>query len=161
MTLGIAPELHPTIAALDEATVAYFLGLPSWERLTGTQSGGSMGIVEQEIFAGFQSPYHVHHREDELWYVLDGDVRFVSGSTSIVVPKGGIAFLPRDIAHGFEVMGRTPARMLCVTTPAGFEGFIAANSEPQPPQAGPDMARLLSTAQQFGLEILGALPEPA
>jgi mannose-6-phosphate isomerase-like protein (cupin superfamily) len=161
MSLGIAQERQPIITPLDEDAVGYFLGLPSWQRLVAGQSGGSMGIVEQELFAGFASPYHVHHREDELWYVLDGDVRFVSGSTSIIVPKGGIAFLPKDIPHGFEVMGSRAARMLCVTTPAGFEGFIEANTEPQPPTAGPDMGKLMTTAGQFGLEILGGLPDLA
>lgn len=161
MTLGIAPELRPTIAALDDEAVEYFLGLPTWQRLAAERSGGSMGVVEQEIVAGFASPYHVHHREDELWYVLGGEVRFVSGATSIVVPAGGIAFLPRDIPHGFQVMGERAARMLCVTTPAGFERFIAENSDPLPPVAGPNMQRLLETTSRYGLEILGNLPDLA
>lgn len=159
MTVGIAPELRPTIAALDDEAVEYFLGLPTWQRLAAAQSGGSMGVVEQELFAGFASPYHVHHREDELWYVLAGEVRFVSGATSIVVPQGGIAFLPRDIPHGFQVMGERAARMLCVTTPAGFEAFIAENSDPRPPVAGPDMQRLIESTGRYGLEILGSLPD--
>lgn len=161
MTLDTITMPQPLITALDEEAADYFLGLPSWVRATAAQTGGSMGIVEQTMPAGFASPYHVHHREDELWYVLEGEVRFVSGPTSIAVPKGGIAFLPKAIPHGFQVVGARDARMLCVTTPAGFEAFIDENSDPTPPIGGPDMARLMATTSKYGLEILGALPDPA
>jgi mannose-6-phosphate isomerase-like protein (cupin superfamily) len=159
MTLQTIQRPQPLITALDEDAAEYFLGLPSWVRATAAQTGGSMGIVEQEMPAGFASPYHVHHREDELWYVLEGEVRFVSGPTSIAVPRGGIAFLPKSIPHGFQVVGKGAARMLCVTTPAGFEAFIDENSDPTPPIGGPDMARLMATTEKHGLEILGALPD--
>ena len=159
MTLGITPELRPLVTALDDDAVAYFLGVRSWVRATAEQTGGSMGIVEQELPAGFASPYHLHQREDELWYVLAGEVRFVSGPTSITVPVGGLAFLPKAVPHGFQVMGDRAARMLCVTTPSGFEAFIAENSDATPPAGGPDMARLMATTQKYGLEILGDLPD--
>lgn len=159
MTLQTVQLPQPLITALDPDEAEYFLGLPSWVRATAAQTGGSMGIVEQEMPAGFTSPYHVHHREDELWYVLEGEVRFVSGATSIAVPRGGIAFLPRSIPHGFQVAGQRAARMLCVTTPAGFEAFIEENSDPTPPIGGPDMARLMATTARYGLEILGPLPD--
>lgn len=159
MSLSLPSQPRPIVTPLDEDAAKYFLGVRSWLRAAAAETGGSMGIVEQALPGGFASPYHIHHAEDELWYVLEGNVRFVSGETSIVAPKGGIAFLPRDIPHGFQVMGAVEARMLCVTTPAGFEGFVEELSEPQPPTAPPDMARLMEVARQHGLEILGPLPD--
>jgi quercetin dioxygenase-like cupin family protein len=152
---------QPYVMSLDEDAAKYFLGVRSWLRAGAAETGGSMGIVEQAIPSGFASPYHVHHAEDELWYVLEGSVRFVSGSTSIVAPKGGVAFLPRDVPHGFEVVGSTEARMLAITTPSGFEAFVEELSDPVPPSAPSDMATLIQVAQRYGLEILGPLPELA
>ncbi len=158
MSLAV-PDARPLVTPLDEDAAKYFLGVRSWLRAAAAETGGSMGILEQALPGGFASPYHIHHAEDELWYVLEGDVRFVSGTTSLVIGKGGIAFLPRDVAHGFEIVGATEARMLCVTTPAGFEGFVEELSEPAPPAGPPDMAKLIAAAQRHGLEILGALPQ--
>jgi mannose-6-phosphate isomerase-like protein (cupin superfamily) len=107
------------------------------------------------------SPYHVHHAEDELWYVLEGSVRLVSGQTSVVADKVGLAYLPRDIPHGFEVVGLAEARMLAVVAPSGFEAFVEELSEHAPPTHSPDMTKLAEVAQRYGLEILGPLPESA
>jgi len=158
MSLSL-PGPRPLVTPLNEDAAKYFLGVRSWLRAAAIETGGSMGVLEQVLPGGFASPYHIHHAEDELWYVLAGDVRFVSGSTSATVGTGGLAFLPRDIAHGFEVVGQAEARMLCVTTPAGFEGFVEELSEPAPPAGPPDMARLMDVARRYGLEILGPLPQ--
>lgn len=155
----LLPGTRPLVTALDEDAAKYFLGVRSWLRAAAAETGGSMGIVEQAMPNGFASPYHVHHAEDELWYVLEGAVRFVSGSTSLAIGKGGLAFLPRDVPHGFQVVGDTDARMLCVTTPSGFEGFVEELSETAPPAGPPDMAKLMAAAQRYGLEILGPLPQ--
>ena len=76
MTLGITPELRPLVTALDDDAVAYFLGVRSWVRATAEQTGGSMGIVEQELGAlqfcrgqrrglGLRiAPADVHHQHD-------------------------------------------------------------------------------------------------
>ena len=158
--MSVVPSVaRPQVTPLDEDAAKYFLGVRSWLRAGAAETGGSMGVVEQAIPGGFASPYHIHHAEDELWYVLEGSVRFVSGSTSIVAAKGGVAFLPRDVPHGFEVVGTAEARMLAITTPSGFEAFVEELSEPEPPSAPPDMAKLMKVAQRYGLEILGPLPE--
>lgn len=154
-----SPGIRPFVTPLDEDAAKYFLGVRSWLRAAAAETGGSMGILEQALPSGFASPYHIHHAEDELWYVLEGEVRFVSGSTSSAIGKGGLAFLPRDVPHGFQVVSEAEARMLCVTTPAGFEGFVEELSEPAPPTGPPDMAKLIAAAQRHGLEILGPLPQ--
>jgi hypothetical protein len=67
---------------------------------------------------------------------------------------------PRNVAHGFKVIGDRPGRMLVMCTPAGFERFIVDQAtpiaEPPPP---PDMERLMTLAERHGIEIHGPLPE--
>jgi quercetin dioxygenase-like cupin family protein len=142
-------ELEPT----------WFFGARTWVRTTAAQTGGSIGLIEQAMDPGLGSPYHVDHAEDEAFYVLAGELRFISEGRSWVAGAGGFAFLPRDIPHGFRVEGGAPARFLILTTPGGFEGFVTELSEAEQPAGPPDMDKVMQVAAEYSLEILGPLPE--
>jgi quercetin dioxygenase-like cupin family protein len=108
-----------------------FLGLPTLLRATGDTTNGAFGLIEQPVvLPGFASPDHVHHREDESFYVLQGSVVFVCDGKWITAGPGDFVFGPRNIPHGFKVMGTTPAHMLLLVTPGGFERFTRDLSEP-------------------------------
>jgi quercetin dioxygenase-like cupin family protein len=79
---------------------------------------------------GPASPYHVHRAEDETFYVLEGTLEFISGERRLTDGPGSYVFLPRDIPHGFRVIGTSPARFLVLITPAGFEGFVMEMGQP-------------------------------
>ncbi len=149
----------PFLGELDDRDMRWFLGQRTWIRATAAQTGGSLGVVEQVLSAGDGSPYHVHHAQDEAFYVIDGQIRFFSGDQSRVLGPGGFASLPRDVPHGFRVEGSASARILILSTPAGFEGFVADQCDPEPPTGAPDLAELTRVAAQHGIEILGPLPE--
>ena len=73
-------------------------------------------------------------------------------------------FLPRDIPHGFRVVGTSSARFLVLTTPGGFEGFVMEGGEPAPTltlptPSAPDMDKLIALAAKYRIEILGPLPD--
>ena len=109
---------------------------------------------------GFGSPYHVHHREDESFYVIEGEVAFVVDGQWHYAGPGTFVHGPRDIPHGFAVIGTRPARMLLLATPGGFEQFVLAlrtpfDTTPEPP----DMAALMAAAARHGVDILGPLPD--
>jgi ketosteroid isomerase-like protein len=106
---------------------------------------------------GFASPYHTHHLEDEAFYVLEGDMAFVSDGTWTIAGPGTYVFGPRNIPHGFKVLGDAPARMLLLCAPGGFDQFVVEMSEPTP--APPDMAKLMAVAAKYRVDILGPLPE--
>jgi quercetin dioxygenase-like cupin family protein len=111
---------------------------------------------------GFASPYHVHHREDESFYVLQGHVAFVCDGKWLTAAPGDFVFGPRNIPHGFRVTGTAPAQMLLLLTPGGFERFTKDLGEPAgTPPSPPDMARLVAVAASYGIDILGPLPEEA
>jgi Cupin domain len=82
---------------------------------------------------------------------------FVCGGNWVRAKAGTFVFGPRGIAHGFKVVGDTPARMLLLCTPGGFEQFVVDLSEPAP--APPDMAKLVTVAAKYKIDIHGPLPE--
>lgn len=138
-----------------------FLGLPTVIRATPATTNGAFGLVEHlEMPVGFATPYHTHHREDESFYILEGEFDFICGGKWLKASRGTFLFGPRDVAHGFRVVGDSPARMLVVCTPGGFEQFVLEQTtpigEPPPP---PDMAKLMTLAAKYGIDIHGPLPE--
>jgi len=142
----------------------WFLGT-----LTFVKSAGETGafcLIEQLLPPGFATPYHVHHLEDEAFYILEGELAVVSDSKWQKVGPGAYIFAPREIPHGIKVEGNSPARVLILCAPAGFEQFVIEMSEPAaqltlPPPAAPDMAKLMALAAKYQIDILGPLPEPA
>jgi quercetin dioxygenase-like cupin family protein len=137
----------------------YFLGLPTHLRATAQTTNGGFGLVENVMPPGFASPYHTHQREDEAFYVVDGDMAFVCDGQWTIASPGTFVFGPRNLAHGFKVLGDAPARMLLLCSPGGFEQFVVDLSEPAP--APPDMTKLVAVAAQYGIEVHGPLPEHA
>jgi quercetin dioxygenase-like cupin family protein len=157
VTAKTATARKPFIQSREDAEAAWFFGGRTWIRASAETTEGKLGVVEQIMDPGTGSPYHIHHNEDEEFYVIEGQIRFISEGQSWIAGPGAFALLPRDVPHGFEVVSDSPARILLMVTPAGFEGFVADLWEPAP--APPDMAKVMPAAAKYGLEILGPLPE--
>jgi quercetin dioxygenase-like cupin family protein len=138
-----------------------FLGLPTLMRSTGETTNGAFGLMEHwTIPPGFASPYHLHHLEDEAFYVLEGEMAFVCDGKWSNAGPGGYVFGPREIPHGFKAIGNIPARMLLLCAPAGFEHFVLEMGEDlTSPLSPPDMAKLIALAAKYKIDILGPLPE--
>ena len=120
---------------------------------------GAVGLVEATFYRGFGPPLHVHTREDEGLYVLEGQIRFRQGDDELVAGPGTWIWGPRGVPHAFRVESES-ARALVVVTPAGFErmfeegGVPAAESTDPPAQEyDPDAARAMAT--RFGFEVVG------
>jgi len=138
-----------------------FLGLRTLIHASARSTNGAYGLVEHPSMApGFASPYHVHHREDESFYVIEGEVAFILNGTWRRVGPGAYVYGPREIPHGFKIVGDAPARILILCTPAGFENFVLEMAQPlDEPPAPPDMPKLIAAASRAGIDILGPLPE--
>jgi quercetin dioxygenase-like cupin family protein len=120
-------------------------------------SAGLIGIFESRVPAGEGPPLHVHHNEDEVLHILEGQYEFwLDGATSKGGP-GTSVFLPRGVPHSFRVLGDKPGRNLAIVTPGGFESFFgeAAARDLLIPR---DMAELIELASRYGLEFLGPVP---
>jgi quercetin dioxygenase-like cupin family protein len=136
----------------------HFLGMPVILRATGQMTNDAFGLVEHLMIPpGFESPYHTHRLEDEAFYVLEGEMAFVCDGTWTIAGPGTFVFGPRNIPHGFKVVGNAPARMLLLCTPSGFEQFVVEMSGPAP--APPDMAKLAALAAKYSIDLHGPLPE--
>jgi quercetin dioxygenase-like cupin family protein len=139
----------------------WFFGGLATIKADGAGTGGRMMLTEQRAPRGSGSPLHVHHDEDEWFYVLEGELTIWVDGRTIVAPAGAFVFGPRDVPHTFLVSS-DEARFLLVTQAAGFEGFIRTLGTPVPvaeippaPTAPPDMGPILQAAADHGLEILG------
>lgn len=154
----------PHVSLLAQEPRRWFLGSETWIRVGTEHSGGSIALVEHTIRPGDESPWHVHHRQDESLYVVEGSVTVLVGEQRWLLGPGDVAFGPRGTPHGFRVEGDMPARLLLICTPgAGFDGFIYEASEPAaapgfPPPQAPDLARVANLAAEAGNEVLGPLP---
>jgi quercetin dioxygenase-like cupin family protein len=115
----ITSALRPHFNTAAEPPV-YFLGLPTILRATGQTANGAFGLAEQVMPPGFAAPYHTHHLEDEAFYVLEGELAFVCDGQWTIAGPGTYVFGPREIPHGFKVLGDVPARMLLLCSPGSL-----------------------------------------
>jgi mannose-6-phosphate isomerase-like protein (cupin superfamily) len=143
-----------------EGQVIWFLRNRMVIKATARSTGGAYGLVESLIAPGFSPPLHVHHREDEAFWVLEGEVSMRCGDRTFRAGPGAFVFLPRDVPHTFVVEGDVPARMLTLLTPGGGEGvFIEggrrAEGDGLPPAAPPDIKALKRVSERYGAEIVG------
>lgn len=94
-------------------------------KLSGADTGGAVSVVEHPFEVGALVPPHIHTREDEYSIVLEGEIGFRSGDREAVLGSGGYITKPRNEMHAMWNAGSTPARMIEIISPAGFEGFFA------------------------------------
>jgi quercetin dioxygenase-like cupin family protein len=150
----------PYAALAGEGEATWFQPNRMTIKASAETTGGAFGLVESWIPAGASPPLHVHHREDESFYVIEGQVRFHCEGRDILAGPGSFVFLPRDVPHTFVVEGGEDVRMLTLLTPGGGERFfVEAGRAPEgpgmPPPGPPDVALLREVAPRFGMEILG------
>lgn len=136
-----------------------FLNTLNTVKLGGDRTRGALSVIECLAPRGFGPPLHRHDVEDELFHLLDGEVRFVTGDADSVATAGTTVWLPRTLPHQFQVLSPT-ARLLQVTTPAQFEQLVAALGErtddavlPTPVEI--DGQRVAQVCAEFGIEVLG------
>ncbi len=154
----------PQLLARDEGEHFHFLNNLFTTKVDGERSGGVMTVMEFVGPKDFGPPLHQHDVEDEMFYVVDGEVWFQCGDDETVYGPGGLAWLPKGRPHTFQIRTET-ARVLQITTPAQFEGFVAALGRPADGPTLPepeeiDGARVAEVAAEFAIQVLGPPPAP-
>jgi len=157
------PRLEPAAVRTSEGEARWWFGGLAEIKATAADTGGQMTIVEVTQHPGAEAPLHVHYRDDEGFWVLEGDVTFEVGDQTIEASAGDYVFGPRDIPHRFTV-GDQGCRMLFILVPGGIEDLIRATSEPAPsrtlpppPEAEPtseEMEGLKAVIKEHGYELL-------
>ena len=128
-------------------------GGPLTFKARGEQTGGALLVFENVIAPGDGPPLHTHRDEDESWYVIEGGLRFRLGSEMHEAPQGSFVWVPRGLAHAFQNVSDTPARILVSFTPAGMERFFDAFAQLGPGPVDPSSFALLG--REVGMEIVG------
>ena len=136
-------------------------------KVSSERTGGAYSLFEMAVGAGGSSQPHVQHREDECFYVLDGEFEFLIEGAGIEAGPGSLIYVPKGDLHAFENTGETTGRMLISQTPGGvYEGFVeevgepASGGEAAPPAAEqpPDAERLIVIGAEYGIETVPPLP---
>lgn len=130
--------------------------------IDGDQTGGSYAVAEDRSLPGFGPPPHVHEREDEAFYVIEGEYLFGGSDGEVRAGPGTFVHAPRGHLHWWRNVGEGPGRHLEIFTPAGLEKMFLEIGEPasaggDPPAADP--RRLLEAAPRYGVTF--HLPEQA
>jgi len=119
-------------------------------KIDGADTGGALSVVEHPFDVGALVRPHVHTREDEISIVLEGEIGFRSENQEVVLGPGGYIIKPRNQVHAMWNAGSTPARMIEIISPAGFEGFFRGFADLN--DAGPiDLAKVAGLAADYGL----------
>src|SRR5215469_16912614 len=125
----------PSIKHQPRAERYYFdVGLGS-VCLSGTDTGGAYCLLEVSLAPGMAVPRHTHTREDEVYFVLAGELQAIVGGETFVLQPGDSLLAPRDIPHQLRNSGNTTNHYLLVFSPSGFEEFIMATAVPAPDNA--------------------------
>ena len=117
-------SLHPVISHSASAPTLDVLGTMTRVLLDGKQTAGAFALVELIGQPGETIPPHVHHREEETFHVVEGELEFWCGGHTSVLRAGDTAFAPRHVPHSPRFVGNTPGRVLVTLSPAGFERFF-------------------------------------
>ena len=133
-------------------------------KATGQQTQGKCTVIEQLIQPQSGPPPHIHHREDEAFYILAGKFSFLCGDRETVFEAGSLVYVPKGTLHTFRNIEEQQGRLLVMITPAGLEEFFYAIGTPatdltHPPAFDPAVIdRLMALADTYHMEI--RLPEP-
>jgi mannose-6-phosphate isomerase-like protein (cupin superfamily) len=151
---------RPFVLKKGEGQSVWSLGGRFTLKVGEKDAAGRFALVEALAFRATEPPLHIHHKEDEAWYILDGHMTFYVGDAVLEAEAGSFVFAPSGIAHTFTV-DVEPTRVLVFASPAGFERFAVELGEPatndKPPAGlavpGPDV--LGPFAQRYGIEVVG------
>ena len=135
--------------------------------ITGAESGGRYFTLIVNVGPEAGPPPHIHHLEDEQFYVLDGQLTFSIGHQTIQASTGDFIHIPRGTIHSFK-NGAKPSRLLATFAPAGIEGFfrevgelVDDHSKSPSPVTEAIIARFLAAEADGWREHHNTLPPPS
>ena len=145
--------------------VFWFLDSRMWIKETASTTRGQFGLVEALVPPGNSPALHIHHAEDEIFWILEGHLTFRCGDDTFESAPGSYVRLPRGVPHTFVVEGDSNARYLILYVPGGAEGFFIKGGRPAdgdglPPRAPMDFELMARVSAKFKMEIVGPPMKP-
>ena len=146
-----APPFHPILTDAGGGPTFTMLGTTMRLIATAADTKGGYTVIEQVTPHGWGPPRHIHSREDEIFFILEGTYELHVGDDRRTVSAGASAILPRNIPHGFRNVASTPSRLVFVIAPGGLEEYFLAVAKCSP---APNPSQLVELARPFGLTLL-------
>jgi len=153
--------VNPIALDRGEGEALWFLGQLAIIKASAETTDGRVAVIDVLSPNGPGSPLHIHHNEDEWFYITEGEITFWVGGKIFNATAGSFLYGPRGIPHTFEVTSPV-ARFLLVTEPGGFENFLrdlavpaTTRTLPPPTVQPPSLERIMAAATQYALEIIG------
>jgi len=145
---------------LDEGRSLHLSGDTYTFKALGEDTGGSLVLLEARVPPLGGPPPHIHHAEDEFFWLLEGELEFLTNGRTFTANAGSFVYVPKGTTHCFKNMGTQTTRMLAAFTPAGIEGMFfevgrpaTEGSSPAPPDQE-EIEKLLAAAPRYDVEIL-------
>lgn len=153
-------EHQPTVRKRDEGRTMGVVGDVYRFLATGQDTSGTYALWEAIVPPGGGPPPHIHSREEEGFYVLEGELSVTVEGKHFVVRAGMFANMPVGSLHSFRNESDRPARMLILVAPAGLEAMffevgrtLAVGATTAPPPTKEEIAKMLAVAPRYGVEI--------
>jgi quercetin dioxygenase-like cupin family protein len=163
----MSTENNEILLRPDEGKVIQVLQERMIFKVMSADTNGLYTLFVSSAEPGGGSPPHIHHREDEAFFILEGNYEFQLGDKTLELGPGSFLFVPRGIPHSGRNVGTTMSSMLVIVSPAGLENFfiemgqpVTGTSTPATPGGPADIEKLVTVTQKYGVELL-APPEHA
>ncbi len=152
-------KFQPFVRGPDDGEATWFLGTRMTVKATAQTTGGAFGLIEVRLAVGFSPPLHIHHQEDESFWILEGELTVVCDDQTYQAGPGSFIYLPRDLPHTFRV-DKGPAHLLELVQPGGHENFYLEGGRPALddtiPEFNPrDLERVHALYAKYRLEDAG------
>ena len=151
---------EPIIIPPGDGQAYWLLDSESILKLTAKETGGEFDLCETTAPPDSGPPPHRHSRDDEMFFILEGQFGLVFGDQSLTAKAGEAAYLPKNIVHTYKNIGSKPGRFLVWAMPSGFAEFVKAMESPvtnphnPPPVNEATIGKLLGNIGRFGIEML-------
>ncbi len=123
-------------------------------KLSGADTDGAFSLLEVEL-TGDGPPQHIHKGEDETFYVLEGEVKFLLGETTSIAKAGSFVSIPRGTVHAFCRVDKKNAKLLATFTPAGMEKFFDEAVDLDVTDTEAYVAKAEELAEKYNMEVVG------
>jgi quercetin dioxygenase-like cupin family protein len=127
---------------------------------TGEDTNGKYALWEATVPPGGGPPPHIHSREEEGFFILEGEITFMANGERMVAKAGTFANMPVGTPHSFKNESERPAKMLISVAPAGLEQMffecgvpLAEGATTADPPTKEEIERMLAIAPKYGIEI--------
>ncbi len=146
-------DKHPIVLQPGEGKVLDVLGEFLTIKVSGEDTDGAYTVIQEVSPPSGGSPLHLHHKEDEAFYVLEGEYEIQCGDDKIIASPGTFVFAPRKIPHIFRNVSASKGKILAIVTPAGIEKFFEELSEAA--KQGPlDLGTVKEIAWKYEIELI-------